>query len=83
MSNHDTVLVFLETLIPTTPDKVYLSEGQSYTWAELRDEVAKGSEMGQRYVQSLVDCAGVEGKSLEQFLSTPAASVAPRSEKGE
>ena len=49
--------------------KVYFElPNGAFSWREIISEVERGTEVGQRYVQTLIDAAKDEEQSLEEYL---------------
>ena len=49
-------------------EKVYHELRDSYTWTELIEQVKTGTEVGRRYVESILEAAKEENKSLTEYL---------------
>ncbi len=71
--NHHVVAALRRIIETTRPerrdDKVYHEGQDSYTWIEIIREVRAGSEMGNRYVATVVAAAAEEGLAIAMYLS--------------
>jgi hypothetical protein len=50
------------------PEKVYHELWESYTWDELLEEIQNRTEVGKRYVRTIVAAAAARDVSVDEYL---------------